>query len=134
MSLFVEQEASLIVARLFRNEHWVAGERVVGHAKLLSNLKRQFKEVEMPRDTVQTVHKFESNVKCKVPERVEWASGATPLEEGLILFTDGSKAGEGTGSGVYCEELRMNISIPLGTMATVFHFEIVTLKECWVET
>src|SRR5262249_31071077 len=63
-----------------------------------------------------------SNVKCQRG----WSGQVAQLR----WSTDGSKAGEGMGAGVYCEELRMNISLPLGTMATVFHSEIVALKEC----
>ena len=35
---------------------------------------------------------------------------------------------EGTGAGIYCEELGMEISIPLGISATVFQSEIVAIE------
>lgn len=40
-----------------------------------------------------------------------------------------SKMEEGTGAGIYCEELDLKVSIPLRTSATVFQSETLAINE-----
>ena len=42
-----------------------------------------------------------------------------------MLYTDGSKTDEGTGAGVYSEEMDYKMSMPLGEYATVFQSDII---------
>src|ERR1700744_2510551 len=37
---------------------------------------------------------------------------------------------EGTGAGIYCEELKLEVSIPLGISATVFQSETLAISSC----
>ncbi|XP_047999780.1 uncharacterized protein LOC125236904 [Leguminivora glycinivorella] len=47
----------------------------------------------------------------------------------LRIFTDGSKTKEGTGCGVFSEDLNIHISKPLGEHSTVFQAECVGIIE-----
>jgi len=45
----------------------------------------------------------------------EWTRGpGTPAVKGLVWFTDGSRAAEGTGAGVYGQSADRRLSISLG--------------------
>jgi ribonuclease HI len=50
-------------------------------------------------------------------------------EDALILFTDGSRAGSGTGSGIFGIRPNRSFSFPLGKFATVFQTEIYTILQ-----
>lgn len=75
------------------------------------------------------VYHFEKGFEAHIPERSEWANNEPPKEGDIVIYTDGSKTDEGTGAGIYCEELNYNISIPLGMMTTVFQSEVVAILE-----
>ena len=48
ISLFIKQQAKLIVKRLYRAGHWMALGRNMGHAGILVDLIAKFREIEMP--------------------------------------------------------------------------------------
>lgn len=107
-----------------------ASGRREGHAGILVDLMKEFKEIEMPSDHMETIFWFESKFKAVIPTREQWESRRCPKEGSVTVFTDGSKTSEGTGSGIYCEEREIALSIPLGISATVFQSEIVAISEC----
>jgi len=129
LDLYINQEAELIVYRLYKGENWVAQDRSFGHARILLDLKRKFREVEMPEDKVQTTFCFERKFETILPSRSEWENGVPPMEADVVMHTDGSKTEEGTGAGAYSEELNYNVSLPLGEHATVFQSEVVAICE-----
>ena len=126
LDLFVKQEAELIVYRMYKSGCWIAQNRSFGHARILSDLKRSFSEVEMPEDSMQATFCFERNFETRVPNRSDWED---KTQADVVLYTDGSKTDEGTGAGVYSEEMDYNISIPLGKYTTVFQSEVVAISE-----
>ena len=130
ISLFVKQQARMTVARLFRSGHWLASGRSMGHAGILVDLISKFREIEMPSDHMDAVFRFDKNFETNVPNRSEWDNGRLPLAGDLAVFTDGSKMDEGTGAGIYCEEMGLKVSIPLGTSATVFQSETLAISKC----
>jgi ribonuclease HI len=50
--------------------------------------------------------------------------------KGLVWFTDGSRAVEGTRPGVYGQSVNRRLSIPLGKHATVFQAEVYAILAC----
>jgi len=129
LDLFVKQEAEMIVYRLYKGGNWIARDRNVGHASVLARLKKEFVEVDMPEDNMQACFCFERNFEARLPKRSDWESGTPPMEADVIVYTDGSKTSEGTGAGIYSEDLDYRISIPLGVYATVFQSEVVAISE-----
>jgi len=129
LDLFVRQEAEMISYRLYKGGNWIAQDRNFGHASVLARLKEEFSEVEMPEDSMQATFCFERNFKTCLPRRSEWENGRLPTVADVTVYTDGSKTSEGTGSGIYSEDLDYNISIPLGVYTTVFQSEIVAICE-----
>jgi len=54
-------------------------------------------------------------------------------EDGLIWFTDGSRANLGTGSGIFGLRPNKSSGFPLGKFATVFQTEIFAILQCACE-
>lgn len=127
IGMFVKQQARLAVARLYRSGNWIAEGRNEGHASILFDLIERFGEMEMPSDHMETTFQFDKGFDTVIPDRLEWESGYSPIRGDITVFTDGSKMNEGTGAGIYCEELELNISIPLGISATVFQSETLAI-------
>lgn len=75
----------------------------MGHAGIFIELSENFKE---------TVFRFDKNFEVAIPDS-EGASQATKE-----CTNEGTN--EGTGAGIYCKELGIEVSIPLGFFATVF--------------
>ena len=117
------------MARLYRNGHWTATGRSMGHAGILVDLINKFSEIDMPSDHMEAVFSFEKGFSTIFPDRLEWSNNRTPIDGDIRVFTDGSKMEEGTGAGIYCEELNFNVSIPLGILATVFQSETHAVSE-----
>ena len=46
----------------------------------------------------------------------------------LEVYTDGSKTSEGTGSGVFLEDIDLRLSVKLDNFCTVFQAEIFALN------
>lgn len=128
ISLFVRQEADLAAERLYRTGRWIAQSSEVGHAKLLADLKREFREMEMPSDYMPTKYCFDEGFRVLFPQRSDWESG-TPVTGDIEVYTDGSKADGNAGAGIYSEEMGYKVSMPLGSIATVFQSEVVAIDE-----
>ena len=97
IDLFVKQE---VEQRLYEGGQWLAEGRKVGHTGIHDSLVRDFREVSMLSDRMET------------------------------LF--GSTMAKGTSAGVFCEDMELNVSIPLGTSPTVFQAEgLVVGRGCW---
>lgn len=47
----------------------------------------------------------------------------------ISIFTDGSKTNEGTGAGIFSEDLNLNQSLPLGMLTTVFQAETLAIMQ-----
>jgi len=54
-------------------------------------------------------------------------------EDALIWFTDGSRAGSGTGSGIFGLRPNRSFTFPPGKFATVFQTEIYAILQCAFE-
>jgi hypothetical protein len=54
-------------------------------------------------------------------------------EHVLIWYTDGSRTGSGTGSGIRGLRPNSSLSFPLGKFATVFQTEIYAILQCVCE-
>lgn len=71
---------------------------------------------------------FGSVHETELPARELWASNQVIREGELQVYTDGSKTSQGTGSGVFIEEMETRISCRLDDECTVFQAEVYALK------
>jgi hypothetical protein len=76
-------------------------------------------------DVMRPVFNLEPKYRVTMLTREEWTRGpGTPsVVKGLVWFTDGFRAAERIGAGVYWQSVRRRLSISLGKHATVFQAE-----------
>ena len=55
--------------RLYKREIWLAQNRNFGHARILTQLREEFEEVEMPEDSLQECFCFERNFDTHLPSK-----------------------------------------------------------------
>ena len=84
----------------------------------------------MGQDRRPVIRTFERRYRIKFPGRWEWDGSKGPVSRGDVWFTDGSRTGTGSGSGLYCQRDGAKIVIPLGEHATVFQAEVVAIMRC----
>ena len=102
----------------FKEGHW-------GHRTILAKLK-----IEGPTtyDNIQSRTIFDKAFSIRIPSRKEWSSNAVIAPDNLDVYTDGSKTSEGTGSGLFCLELDINLSLTLPNECTVFQAEMLAIN------
>ncbi|XP_070153666.1 uncharacterized protein [Polyergus mexicanus] len=82
----------------------------------------------MEQDKTPAICPLKAPFKVCFLKREDWLRSQDPvLKNVLILFTDGSRIGLGSGAGVYWRGKGISESIPLGEFATVFQAEIVAI-------
>ncbi|KMQ88926.1 lian-aa1 retrotransposon protein [Lasius niger] len=85
----------------------------------------------MPQDRMSAIRASKATYKVCFPQREDWLRPQGPkLNSGIILFTDGSMTGSGSGASIYCREKGISESIPLGRFATVFQSEVMAILCC----
>lgn len=89
----------------------------MGHASVLTDLLKDHREVETPSDQIEV--EFSFNEKFKAIKSDECRYGRKEMLKC-------------SRTGVYSEELKLEISIPLERYATVFQSETLAISEgCW---
>ena len=87
----------------------------------------------MRSDRIFPAYNFSKNFKIII-DRDYWRNKDQVLpEDALVLFTDGSRADSGTGSGIFGKRPKGSFSFPLGKFATVFQTEIYAIFQCACE-
>ena len=71
---------------------------------------------------------FDDNINILIPERSEWQNDTLPYS-GPSIYMDGSKTDNGTGSGVFSEELNIHESYCLHTGCSIFQTEILAIQK-----
>lgn len=78
-------------------------------------------------DTMVPKLSFGSGYGCSVPERTDWELREWIIPNSIEFYTDGSLINDLAGAGIYEETIQAEISIPLGSKATVFQAEIYAI-------
>jgi hypothetical protein len=103
----------------------------VGHSAILKELAAIDPIILAPTDTMLNVKVFDRKFQILIPSRSDWDAPETPLPaNGLVFYTDGSLFEGTAGSGVYSEEINLNLSFFHGCHATVFQTEIHAILAC----
>ena len=62
--------------------------------------------------------------------REEWINNRVRLDDDVVCFTDGSRNQRLTGVSFYNQLIRESISLPLGTLCSVFQAEMYAILQC----
>lgn len=95
------------------------------HSRILSEFHLDTRGVHT--DYLVPYTDFCRNFTTIIPTREEWNLGNVLTEDGKAIFTDGSKTSQGTGSGIYSEELDIMVSIRLPDHGSVFQAEVLAI-------
>ena len=127
LHLHVKREAELGALRLQRHKSILEGDQT-GHLRIL----REFKLTPLVTTVSDCMEaRPNMNIPYKVIEtnRSTWNNGGPNLPAGTICFyTDGSKIGSHTGSGIFGPGVKETIS--LGKWPTVFQAEVYAIYIC----
>ena len=75
---------------------------------------------------------FDHQFEAMIPTRDQWEDADAPMvpEGAITVYTDGSSEPRGTGAGILFNGLLTDLSIPLGTYASVFQAEMYAITKC----
>ncbi|XP_045452992.1 uncharacterized protein LOC123662152 [Melitaea cinxia] len=123
LHLFIQQEAAVTAVRL--KTHKLLCSTGIPHIKILEDIAKDIPLMEAPNDGIQIKYIFDKKYKIQLEEDSRVAS----IVRDLSIFTDGSKTKTGSGSGIFSEDLNINISLPIGTYNAVFQAECLGILE-----
>ncbi|KAJ8706728.1 hypothetical protein PYW07_012806 [Mythimna separata] len=124
LHLFIQQEATMAAVRLKTLDLW--GKRVTQHTGLLEELNNELPSTRAINDRIPKQFIFDKKYKIQLHQD-HHCEGLRPTE--LRIFTDdGSKTVNGTGAGVFSEDLNIHIATPLGVHNTVFQAECLGIS------
>ena len=104
-----------------------------GHSKLWSKMIKDSPELVMPCDAIKPTYRFEKSFRVKIPSREDWQNNhPASVDSPISWYSDGSVS-ELAGTGLYCAQANVEVSIPLGIFATVFQTEVMGIIGCCQE-
>ena len=126
LELVVQGEVRMAAHRLWSLGCWsyLHSNRV--HSIILKLLQLSDPVFNMGLDAMRPTYNLEPKYRVTMLTR---GSGAPPEVKGLVWYTDGSRMKEGTGAGVYGQNVR-RLSFSLGRYTTVFQAEIYAILAC----
>ncbi len=125
LHIFVERAARCTALRLNLILEWQLKGSFLGHREIWSQLKGD-SDFLMPCDAIKSMLFLTKNFKIIDSTRDDWTgiNAIFPLADTISCYTDGSLKDGRAGSGVFCSDLDISLSFPLGQYATVFMVEI----------
>ncbi|XP_053968462.1 uncharacterized protein LOC128869891 [Anastrepha ludens] len=97
-----------------------------GHSRILG----MFPGIPNTTDFCDSVNTYlDRPYTVHFPSREEWVNGLTNNENGVSIYTDGSKLNDQVGGGVYSETIFANLSFRLPDHCSVFQAEILAISE-----
>ena len=111
--------------RLITLGYFKAGSKK-GHRCIVDSLPSQ--ESLRGSDYVQKEVILDQHINIHFPSREHWTTNQVIRNGELEIYTDGSKISEGTGAGVFCEELHLRKSVKMDNACTVFQAEVLAMK------
>ena len=118
LHLYIQQEAAASAIRLRALRLW--RHSATAHTGILAEAFTDCPLLEAINDRIPKQFIFDKRYKIQLYEDNSY-EGLNPRD--LRIFTDGSKTKQGTGSGVFSEDLNIRIIKPLGRHNTVFQAE-----------
>jgi len=118
--------------RLSSTGNWQSRGEHIYHTRIWNVMEAEVPITTMCGDNMVPQFFFDHQFKTMIPTRDEWEDADAPVvPEGTItVYTDGSNEPRGTGAGNFFNGLSTDLSIPLGTRASVFQAETYAIMKC----
>lgn len=115
---FIFQQAAASYSRLKITGAW-NGPPMVDLGNLLS----------MPQDRIIAQVRPDDCFSVTLPSRNDWETNVPipPSNHNVIIYTDGSLMEGNAGAGVFCEEPKIELAIPLGSYTSIFQAEVYAI-------
>ena len=131
LHIFLEQEALSCAFRLKATGLWMPYQvdRYRSHSQVWSKLVQLNQFHLAPSDLTLACSSPSKEFSTRFPSRQEWLSGSIEreLSNQIVCYTDGSLSNGRAGAGIYCHELGIEHSQPLGRYCTVFQSELYAI-------
>ena len=119
IDLFIASVAAKSAVRLYLLGHFK--QRGSGHRSIeIGNLNSDYRGKTL---------NFSKTTQTFFPSREDWQLGLVEMQGEIAVYTDGSKTSEGTGSGIYIQELECKQSINLQAECSVFQAEVLAIRQ-----
>lgn len=96
------------------------------HSELIGELSNRIPQLSMPLDRRSPIHIINRSYKILL-------NGEPAVPANITVFTDGSCNKQGSGAGIFCKELNLALTVPLGDCTTAFQAELVAVTHCAIE-
>lgn len=127
LHILTESEAAIVLGVLAQSMG-VTHLRSIGHSSIWINAAPY---LTMPSDNITSLRCSDLiEVSTHTSRLCQWLNGTLPPTNDLVFYTDGSLINESPGAGIYCENLGIENSIPLGNFSTIFLVEVMTIISC----
>lgn len=128
LDLFIKSTAFNAARNMQCNGWWNTAEPV-GHLGITNLVVNDI--LSMPSDQIRPVLMLEDNFNCITPEKDLWLGESIiyPPVNGTVGYTDGSRRNGRSGAGFFCADPLLEVSIPTGTIATVYQNELFAIGE-----
>jgi hypothetical protein len=130
LDLVIQGEVRSAAHRLWSLGCWSYLHPQHRHSHILTQLQKSDPIYAMGVDIMKPVFNLEPKYRVTMLTREEWTRSprTSPVVKGLVWFTDGSRAEEGT--GVFGQSVNRRLSISLGKHTTVFQAEVYAILDC----
>lgn len=128
LDIHIKGRARMAAYRLKLNNTWRA--QPYGHSSITALINSPV--LEMGTDCMSVETLFDNPVKVTVEATHDWPSKERQLlsRGAIVWYTDGSRTENGSGAGIHCVKPRTDISLSLGTFASVYQAEIMAICTC----
>jgi ribonuclease HI len=128
LDILSETRARECYERLKLSDTWRECSESYGHGLIASTVATR--DDLDSYDKCTKIWNFEKKYKTEIRKREEWNLSLNTVSEPIIWYSDGSKTDKGTGSGMYCEQLKIERSEKLCNHSTVMQAETLAIKLC----
>jgi ribonuclease HI len=97
----------------------------VGHSTIGLSLKNELGNL----DYITPILSFDKGFHTSYPSREDWRKKALSETDETNFYTDGSKLDGKVGAGVFCDKLKVSISVRLPDYCSVYQAEVIAIEE-----
>ncbi|KAL0810531.1 hypothetical protein ABMA28_010652 [Loxostege sticticalis] len=124
LNLVIQKEAKAAALRLRANGLWKQN-TVTTHSRILQDTLKEIPILDAPMDRTPCHYVFDRDYNIQLTEESKDSSGVNEVR----IYTDGSKTSQGTGAGVFSNDLNIKISTTLDKLNTIFQAECIGITK-----
>lgn len=128
LQVVTHQAAMAACYRLYAAGQWINSG--IGHMSIRRKMIEDISCLQFRSDRIKPKYYFDNNYVTVINDRDFWKDNHPPLLDEVICYTDGSRARNQAGAGIYFQREDEGLSYPLGQFCTVFQAEVHAIMTC----